>query len=483
MAETNEEIMKRMSAARPTPTKSDTKSIAKVVNFNQDLLPDGVKEFAVDIAERMDNAPIIFSAITTMLVLSASIGRRVLVRPKLYDDWEEVPNLWGALIAPPSIKKTPIYSEAMKPLLRAEKEANEEYIGKMAQHVKEMKEYKSLDKDYSSGKIEIEPELPETPIRRRFVSQDATIEALAQIMIENPNGILMTVDELKGFFAKLNTKDGEKDRGFYLEAFVGKEGKSIDRVGRGSFYVPHVCASIFGTIQPDSILPLILGSKNGASGGDGLLQRFQLMAIVDKSDFKLVDRKPNKIARDEYHDVVKKIIDAEPKDFGAIYDEYNETYHYRFSVEANTVFNEWRVKNNKKQVAEQEHNPSLSSHFGKYEGLFASIALILFYTDRVRDIVSTSTIPIEYALKAKKWCELLEFEARKIYDIDKLNEIRRDSLDEKIILKVRELQMAGLLPISLGALSQKILGANAGKVKEALNGVAMIQGRKVIGFL
>lgn len=492
MSETMEQRMQRIqgeervSPRQPTVETSSPIIAKDEVLFNPNLLPDGVKQFAVDIADRMNNAPVAFSAITTLVVLSAAIGRRVGVRPKLHDDWTVIPNLWGALIAPPSIKKTPIYSEAIKPLVKAEAEANEEYKKEMQEYSAEMLDYKiALDKykkEAAKSEKATVPTAPELPTRKRFVSQDTTIEALAQIMIENPNGILLTVDELSGWFTTLKKAGREGDRAFYLEAFNGNGSKSIDRVGRGSSYVPHVCASVFGTIQPDSLSPLIVSTRSGGSGGDGLLQRFQLVAIVKQNDFKYVDREPNYEARTQYHKSVEQLVNANPIDYSANTDEYNGDIYYRFSPSANGIFKEWAIKLNKKIEAEAEHNPALSAHLGKFEGLFASIALILFYSDRTANRVTTSTIPEEYATKALQWCDFLEVQAREVYDIERIAEDRRTALDEKIFDKVKELQLLGQLPLSFGKIAEKIRGASAKNVEETLKGSAVVKARKVFGL-
>lgn len=42
----------------------------------------------------------------------------------------------------------------------------------------------------------------------------------------------------------------ENDREFYLESWSGKGDYDVDRIGRGSLFVPALCVSIFGSIQP-----------------------------------------------------------------------------------------------------------------------------------------------------------------------------------------------------------------------------------------
>ena len=484
--ETIKDRKKRMRSARDgAEKKKDTNIVPKTIEFNAELLPKSVRAFSVDIAERMDHAPLSFSAVSTMMVLSASIGRSVGVRVKQNDDWTEVSNLWGALIAPPSIKKSPILKEVVKPLRMAEGRSNEAYKESLAEYAEEMITYEIEMKQYKKyletgeGEAKSCPAKPEMPTRKRFLVQDATIEAVVEIMVDNPKGLLVLLDELSGFFATLRMHGRERDRSFWLEAFSVGQNVLVDRIQRGSFMVPYVCAGVFGTIQPDKISPLIADSKSGGGGGDGLLQRFQLMVWEDRPHYTYTDRAPDRSARDQYYGLVEKLIDADPVEFGAHKDDYADEYYFQFSPEATNIYKKWSDQNQKKIEIESEHNVALSAHFGKYPGLFASIALILFYSDKVSGISTEKLIPEHYAIKAVEWCEFLEHHARKIYDLQRIQEERRDSLREKIIEKVKALSTTKKLPMSYGKIGELIRGASARDVEDALKGIAVTEGRKV----
>ena len=443
--------------------------------FNPNLLPEGVKEFAKDVAYRMDNAPIEFSAITTMLVLSASIGSRVLVRPKQMDTtFSVVPNSWGIIIGPPSIKKTPIYTECLRPLIEAEKKKYIEHEEAVELYKEELRTYKyklKLSEKELEKKSAVDfPTEPKEPIRTRYTCQDTTVEALTVIMKDNPNGILNTVDELAGFLASLNKVGREGDRAFYLEAFSGKHPKNVDRIGRKSDYIPQVCASIFGTIQPDKLSSLIESTNKGASGGDGLLQRFQFMVMIEKTEFIYVDKVPDLLAEKNYNDLIVMLLESDPIEFGAQWDEQRKEVYFSFSPDASETFQQWTEHNQEKIEYEVDVNVALSSHLGKFNGLFASIALILFYADRVRGYTQETMIADKYALMAWAWCDFLEGHARLIYDIDSMVARKREKLDEKIINKVIELERNGQLPIAYGKLRSRVNGSTAAICRRALKG-------------
>ncbi len=467
---------------------TDVDIVAEKLEFNHKILPQKVAPFVFDVADRMNKAPISFAGTSALSVLSSAIGRRVGVRPKLHDNWTVTPNLWGMLIAPPSIKKSPIYSECMTALKKAEfeeyeifKEEQLAYNEALVIYGLELKAFKKA-KEKGEGEVSM-PTEPERPKRVRYLLNDATIEMVADIMIDNPLGLMLTLDELSGWFATLSKAGREGDRSFWLEAFNGNDSKNIDRIGRGSSFVPFVCASIFGTIQPDVVSDVIFSTNKGASGGDGLLQRFQLMVIENETNWEYVDRQPNYTAKQEYADLIKKLLQSDPLDFGAKKDDYDDDIiFYRFSKDANKVFETFCKELHKKISRESEHNPALSAHLGKYEGFFASLALILFYSDKISGVTSSDTIPLEYANKAKELCNFYESQARLVYDIERFREEKKDALSEKIIDKISELQTLGKLPLSYGKIAQKVFGAKSKDIEEAVKGIAVIQGRKIYGL-
>lgn len=112
-----------------------------VKQFSYELLPEPLRPWVKDIAERMQ-APAEFVAVTAIVAAGAVIGRKVGIRPQQHTDWHEVPNLWGCIIGRPGVMKSPSMKAAMAPLYRLENEARED-------HAIRMEEFTALE---SSGK-------------------------------------------------------------------------------------------------------------------------------------------------------------------------------------------------------------------------------------------------------------------------------------------------------------------------------------------
>ena len=82
----------------PAPIAS---SLPLVEKLEAEMLPEALRGYVFDVADRQQSVPD-FVAVAALTGLAAIVGNRIRVAPKQNDDWIEVPNLWGAIIGPPS---------------------------------------------------------------------------------------------------------------------------------------------------------------------------------------------------------------------------------------------------------------------------------------------------------------------------------------------------------------------------------------------
>lgn len=74
--------------------------------FDPALLPTSLRPMVEDVADRMQVA-VDFPAIVAVTTLAGICSRRALMQPKAQDhSWLVVPNLWGAIVAPPGAMKS-----------------------------------------------------------------------------------------------------------------------------------------------------------------------------------------------------------------------------------------------------------------------------------------------------------------------------------------------------------------------------------------
>jgi len=291
------------------------------------MLPEPLRGWIVDVSERMQ-IPLDFAAVGAVVVAGSLIGRKVGIHPKRQDDWLVVPNLWGAVVGRPSLLKSPALAEVMKPLARLVAEAYEEYreaqrafetdvmvaeATKAALEDELKKAAKEAARMGDRSKLEAiaqrsqDTEAPEEPLLRRYKTEDATVEKISEILLENPRGILVHRDELSGWLRNLDKQGREGDRSFYLEAWNGTGSFDVDRIGRGSLHIPALCISILGSIQPGPLSSYVYQATQGEKGDDSLLQRFQLLVWPDPHPtWRNVDRWPGVEAKNRAYEVFRR---------------------------------------------------------------------------------------------------------------------------------------------------------------------------------
>ncbi|OPY61649.1 MAG: bifunctional RNase H/acid phosphatase [Pelotomaculum sp. PtaU1.Bin065] len=125
------------------PELEEIKSeLLPVEKLPPEIIPEPFRDWLTDISYRMQ-CPLDFVATAAVLVTGAVIGASCGIRPKKRDDWLIIPNLWGGIVARPSMLKTPSLAEVMKPLIRLEIEAKEEYDQEMSFYNAEIEAFKA----------------------------------------------------------------------------------------------------------------------------------------------------------------------------------------------------------------------------------------------------------------------------------------------------------------------------------------------------
>jgi hypothetical protein len=419
----------------PTPTPLKV-ALPSVEALDPMLIPEPLRAWVFDVAERMDNAPPDFVAAATVVEAAALLGRKVGIRPKRHDDWLVVPNLWGALIGPPASMKSPALEQGLKPVKRLAAEAGEAHQEALERHALDImvaeaekmalrKNLEATAKELAAGKksrADLEEirqaiealEEPETPQERRYMTNDATIEKIAEILQHNSDGILYYRDELMGLLRSLDKPGREADRAFFLEAWNGNGSFSVDRIGRGTLHVPALCVSILGGIQPGPLLTYVQDALEESEKSDGLLQRFQILVWPDLRGYDPVDRWPDTQAKNRAYDVFERLASLDAEAFGAHPDEDGEVPYVRFTQEAQEVFDSWR-SGFESRFRRGEHPAAIESHFMKYRSLFASLALIFEVVDFIGEQSQGHAIGEDSARRAGSWCSYLESHAMRVY--------------------------------------------------------------------
>ncbi|MBV2164385.1 MAG: DUF3987 domain-containing protein [Comamonas sp.] len=403
-------------SAWPDPTPLPD-ALPPVAPFDPALLPEVLRAWVMDIAERMQCPPD-FTAVGALTALSSLIGARVVMAPKQHDDWRVVPNLWGLIVGRPGVMKSPALGEVLKPLHRLESTEREQWqaahdaweldakIAELSGKANEKQAASLAAKDPAKARALLAPvPTPAEPAMRRYVVNDSTVEALADLLVEAPWGLLVYRDELHGLLCSMDRQGQEGARGFYLTGYDGNQGYAVDRIGRGHSHIPRVCIAMLGGIQPGKVQSYVREAVNGGAGDDGLLQRFGLAVWPDiQQDYKLVDRSPDTSEKQAAWAVFERLNQLQQ----ATDDEPQE---WRFSPEAQDIFYKWLVPF-ETGIRGDELHPALVSHLAKWRKLIPALALIF----ALIDTPDTNGVIHECELnRALAWAEYLRTHAERLY--------------------------------------------------------------------
>jgi putative DNA primase/helicase len=232
---------------------------------------------------------------------------------------------------------------------------------------------------------------------RRLIVGDSTFEKLHELMAENPAGLLVVRDELTGWWAQLDRIGREGERAFCLQAWNGDTGHTVDRIGRGSVFVPACCMSMLGGITPGRLRSYLVDALKDGPTNDGLIQRFQVLVWPDAPPgWHYVDRLP---APDRVAEVFRRLTAL----------DLDEPVAFKFDSRAQGFFEEW-LGLLEGRIRRDDLHPALISHLGKMRKTMPTLCLLLSLAD-----AQESPIDLAHAQMAADWCEYLESHARRLY--------------------------------------------------------------------
>jgi Protein of unknown function (DUF3987) len=378
--------------------------------FDPRLLPESLLPIVQDTADRMQ-VPIDFPAVAAVMCLAGVVNRRAAIQPKRADaSWLVIPNLWGGIVASPGQKKSPAISAITAPLRAIESGWRQEQEAAMAEYELQAEEAELVKSAWRDGVKRAakgkgpRPERPtfaaQPPTARRLLTSDGTFEALHALLAQNAAGIFVLRDELTGWLASLDRAGREEQRAFYLEAWNGDSGFTLDRIGRGSIHVAHCCVSLFGGIQPSRLRSYLAEALADGPSNDGLIQRFQLLVWPDpQPSWTYHDRAPSPAAREHAELVFRRLAEMDGK----------EPRRYKFSDAAQALFVAWLTELETTLTAEAVA-PVMLAHLAKYRSLMPSLALLFALADGCEN-----EVPLRHAQQAAGWCEYLKMHALRVY--------------------------------------------------------------------
>lgn len=328
-----------------------------------DMVPDCLHEWIADTSAIKGVDPSIL-ALSATVAAAALLHDSIKIQPELHNpSWKESARLWGAIVGASAIKKTPAINAALSHVKKIQVDLSakasrleDEYRAQEMAYELQRKGY--IKKLSEADPTAINPAKPEMPEISRLLIQDVTVDKLAELLKSCSRGCIVDKPELAGWFGSMDAYKsgaGGSDRAAWLTFYDGGP-LYVDRIGRGSIYVPNFGGCILGAIQPESFARIAASLPE-----DGLLQRFM---IVNGRTGQEGDESPyNKEANDRYHTMQQRLFDT-----------LIQPNPITLSIEANDVRKEI-TRYAFKLISINFISSGMCSFLGKWEGLSARLML------------------------------------------------------------------------------------------------------------
>lgn len=454
--EYNKSLASKNKTTKTVPAQNINISFKEYRSFHDELLPvDPVpyealpEQMAAFIKEQsiIRGCPPDYILVSLLARMGCVFAGKILVALTRNSGWHASPNFFWLMVGEPSSGKSNALGATNKPIQTFEALARELYK-------KEYRSYKadldSLDRQLNSVKKAEESEIKKVncdyqklatlkerigelqqkiynledtkPRLKHYTINKLTIEKLILILEENPDGVLLELDELSSLFVRLSKDENSEERGLYLSGYNGTTPYSYKTIGRGDVLIPNVILSILGGIQPKKLKRFIHEAMNGYQD-DGLLQRFQGIVFPDRGLYLPEDKRSDTdLAKDlDYlFENLEKI--PSPKD-------NNSRCLLQFDVQAQDIFDDWRNETTKKT---HEIDGPLNAHIGKSYEFVASLAAYLYLYENNGQLSQDKQIKAKYVLFAIKLSKYFLSHAQRMYGLAYKDNMPARSLSGKL---------------------------------------------------
>jgi hypothetical protein len=317
------------------------------------LLPPKVERFVRSNAKAMGADPAGLAGASLAVIAAAmpdTVKLQVQARGR---KWLIAARIWLALVGDPSTKKTPIIRALLAMIERHDHRRRDEYAFLKTLWDAQTKHEKA--QALAAGR--------KPPDHNRLIIGDITAESAGEIIMTSPNGVLAWHDELSGFFAQMERYNPKgSDRTFWLQSRNGGP-FSVDRITRGSNYIPNLSVTLLGGIQPEPMRKVAAGASD-----DGLIQR--LTPIMLRSAGVTDDEEDTSAADQAFAEMIEALLGLG----GAT---------IRFDEGAQRIRRELEIEHHERTGIWATINRKLSSAFGKQDGFFAELCLIWHAAENV----------------------------------------------------------------------------------------------------
>ena len=285
-----------------------------VPTFPAHALPSFTRDYVLAVADEMQ-VEVDLPAHMALLALSISCAGKHVVGIK--PGWRDQLNLYIVVALPPSAGKSPVLRK-MLGVIQDHEYALREAVIERLEHVRQKRRIieKMMKRAEDKGDLNeaqrylIDLNDTPEPIQPRFIADDATPEALAQLLHDHDGRMALVSTEGGPFDIMAGRYSDKANLDVYLKAWGG-DPVSVDRINRPPIVIKNPTLTVGLTVQPSVIAAL--AEKGGDFKGRGLLARLMYSMPKDFVGYRDMIRGGNGIdptIRDAYEARVLELLDT-----------------------------------------------------------------------------------------------------------------------------------------------------------------------------
>jgi hypothetical protein len=386
--------------------------------FPVDSLPEPIRGYvkAGSHALKCDHA---YIALPMLAGLASAIGATRCIQLK--KGWREPSVVWAAVVAESGTMKSPAQESALRPLRRAQEFQLDEYPELQKHYERDKALY---DADYQAWKRsgrkkgEPPPEKPQKPQVSRYVVNDITIEALAEVLCNNPRGVLAACDELAswlGSFDRYRSGHGG-DAAMWLSIHRA-EYLIVDRKtsDKKTTFVKRAAVSVAGGIQPKTLQRALCGQK----GDPDYFENGLAARLLVASPPRMAKRWSEASVGTETYKAVERVYGRLlALKFGADENDKDAPVDVPLSPEAKAV---WVAFYNEHASAMEGMTGKMAAAYAKLEAYAARLALVLYLAKAVAKddwaVAGDHAIDAEAMMAGVTLAKWFAYETERVYQI------------------------------------------------------------------
>jgi hypothetical protein len=264
----------------------------------------------------------------------------------------------------------------MGPLLRRQTKALAKYSDDFAHYEQALLDYNVVLKTWMTKGTkcgEPQPQKPGEPFAERSLVADTTIEALVAVLEHQPRGVLMSRDELSGWFGSFDRYSGKRggDVAHWLSMHRAGPVTQDRKTNKRLIQIRRAAVSVTGTIQPEALRRSLAQEHID----DGLASRF-LFAYPPKRRRQWTEATVPDVIEAAVENVFDRLLSLqfaeEPKATGD--GDQTDPINLDLDEQAKTAFIAFVNAHGDEQY---ELTGALKSAWSKLEGYGARLALVV----------------------------------------------------------------------------------------------------------